>query len=637
MNQDPNIPPVPDPYSEPYPEADQPGGYANQGYKRPGNRHPFRRRMRNEGMQGSAEYPRHQPREFQPAPRPIQQPELPPDAVMAYSGLSPMERIQSRQRGVRFAPHEGFESIGQDVPLDPLKLDEIVNGDFDRKQETLQAKRILQPSPDAPKLHKVLAQAGIGSRRDMEDLIATGAVKVNGEVAHLGQRILSSDLIEVNGAPVKPQLHRSRTPRVLLYHKPVGEIVAVSDPEGRPTVFQNLPQIDGAKWIAVGRLDLNTEGLLLFTTSGDLAHRFMHPSFNLEREYVVRVSGELTPAMRDSLTQGVNLDDGQAKFLKLEELGGEGLNRWYRVTLTEGRNREVRRMFESVGLMVSRLLRVRYGDLHLPDGMKRGDFMELSFSQTRTLMKQLGLKLPGERPMPSGGGQYGHGGHGQYGQYGAGGHAPAAGAAPRTPLTQVRRRRNYLRPGGYEEQAQRPGYGGQGGAEPGYAPGGGYRGPRSYDRPPFERSFDRPYERPGERPAERPGERGFDRPHNRFENRFDNRDNRYERQDRPGGPPAHVGRPGYDRGDRPFRRAEPPGYPPQAGYAAPQQVPEGVDEDDGPHPSKIDPMQTALGFQNRFKRRWDNTSKPSGRTPDPTMTALGTFDRNSSSNWRGRR
>lgn len=252
-------------------------------------------------------------------------------------------------------------------------------------------KRVLAADDDAPKLHKVLADAGIGSRRDMEELIIAGRVSVNGEPAHIGQRIMASDQVRVNGKPVRRKVV-GRPPRVLVYHKPAGEIVSHSDPEGRPCVFDKLPTMKTAKWLAVGRLDFNTEGLLLLTTSGDLANRFMHPRYNVEREYAVRVIGELSEASRQQLLGGVQLDDGQASFLRIADGGGEGTNRWYHVALAEGRNREVRRMFEAVGLTVSRLIRTRHGPIVLPRGLRRGRWEELEEAQIRALMAQVGLK-----------------------------------------------------------------------------------------------------------------------------------------------------------------------------------------------------------------------------------------------------
>jgi 23S rRNA pseudouridine2605 synthase len=256
-------------------------------------------------------------------------------------------------------------------------------------------KRVLSPDDDAPKLHKVLAEAGMGSRREMEELIVAGRVSVNGEPAHIGQRILPTDQVRINGKPVKRKL-QSKPPRVLLYHKPTGEIVSHSDPEGRPSVFDKLPPMKTAKWLAVGRLDFNTEGLLMLTTSGDLANRFMHPRYSVEREYAVRVVGELTEGSRQKLLRGVELDDGPANFLRIRDGGGEGTNHWYHVALAEGRNREVRRMFEAVGLMVSRLIRTRHGPISLPRGLKRGRWEELEDNQVRSLMSSVGLKAPTE-------------------------------------------------------------------------------------------------------------------------------------------------------------------------------------------------------------------------------------------------
>ncbi|MFJ1210047.1 23S rRNA pseudouridine(2605) synthase RluB [Burkholderia pyrrocinia] len=264
-------------------------------------------------------------------------------------------------------------------------------------------KRVLSPDDDAPKLHKVLAEAGMGSRREMEELIVAGRVSVNGEPAHIGQRIMPTDQVRINGKPVKRKLP-NKPPRVLLYHKPTGEIVSHADPEGRPSVFDRLPPMKTAKWLAVGRLDFNTEGLLMLTTSGDLANRFMHPRYSVEREYAVRVVGELTEGNRQKLLHGVELDDGPANFLRIRDGGGEGTNHWYHVALAEGRNREVRRMFEAVGLMVSRLIRTRHGPIPLPRGLKRGRWEELDDAQVRKLMATVGLKAPSEEKGKRGGG-----------------------------------------------------------------------------------------------------------------------------------------------------------------------------------------------------------------------------------------
>ena len=264
-----------------------------------------------------------------------------------------------------------------------------------RRGKPAAPKRVLSPDDDAPKLHKVLAEAGMGSRRDMEELIIAGRVSVNGEPAHIGQRIMPTDQVRINGKPVKRKL-QNKPPRVLLYHKPTGEIVSHADPEGRPSVFDKLPPMKTAKWLAVGRLDFNTEGLLMLTTSGDLANRFMHPRYSVEREYAVRVVGELAEGMRQKLLHGVELEDGPANFLRIRDGGGEGTNHWYHVALAEGRNREVRRMFEAVGLMVSRLIRTRHGPISLPKGLKRGRWEELEDNQVRSLMASVGLKATSE-------------------------------------------------------------------------------------------------------------------------------------------------------------------------------------------------------------------------------------------------
>ena len=248
----------------------------------------------------------------------------------------------------------------------------------------------LTAEDDAPKLHKVLADVGLGSRRDMEELIIAGRVSVNGEPAHIGQRILPTDQVRINGKLLQRKVTK-RPPRVLVYHKPAGEIVSHNDPDGRPSVFDRLPNMKAAKWLAVGRLDFNTEGLLLFTTSGDLANRLMHPRYHIDREYAVRTLGELEQDMRQKLLAGVELEDGVAQFSKIADGGGEGINKWYRVIIGEGRNREVRRMFEAIGLTVSRLIRTRYGAMTLPRGLKRGRWEELDENTVRDMMAAHGL------------------------------------------------------------------------------------------------------------------------------------------------------------------------------------------------------------------------------------------------------
>ncbi|WP_211471771.1 23S rRNA pseudouridine(2605) synthase RluB [Collimonas humicola] len=264
----------------------------------------------------------------------------------------------------------------------------------DRRQAAQKVvRRDLTAEDDAPKLHKVLAEVGLGSRRDMEELIIAGRVSVNSEPAHIGQRILPTDQIRINGKLLQRKVSK-RPPRVLVYHKPAGEIVSHNDPDGRPSVFDRLPNMKAAKWLAVGRLDFNTEGLLLFTTSGDLCNRLMHPRYGIDREYAVRTLGELEQGMRQKLLAGVELEDGLAQFTKIADGGGEGINKWYRVVIGEGRNREVRRMFEAIGLTVSRLIRTRYGAMTLPRGLKRGRWEELDENAVRDMMAAYGLDKP---------------------------------------------------------------------------------------------------------------------------------------------------------------------------------------------------------------------------------------------------
>ncbi|MGE5467278.1 MAG: 23S rRNA pseudouridine(2605) synthase RluB [Ignavibacteria bacterium] len=250
-------------------------------------------------------------------------------------------------------------------------------------------------SESSVKLQKALADAGLGSRRELEEWIAAGRVSVNGEPAHVGQRIEPTDKVRVNGRLVNLKTS-TRTPRVLIYHKPEGEIVSRDDPEKRASVFEKLPRINGGRWIAIGRLDFNSCGLLLFTSSGDLANRLMHPRYGLERDYAVRVLGELSDEAAQRLTTGIEIGDGEARFLRLMDAGGEGANHWYNVTLAEGRNREVRRMFEAVGVTVSRLMRVRYGPIVLPPGLKRGHCRELEPAEVGQLLKIL------DKPAPAG-------------------------------------------------------------------------------------------------------------------------------------------------------------------------------------------------------------------------------------------
>lgn len=306
-------------------------------------------------------------------------------------GGKPQTRAGDADAAFSFVTSEAFDTLAGE--------DDKAGGK--RRQEPKAVRRDLTADDDAPKLHKVLAEAGLGSRRDMEELIIAGRVSVNGEPAHIGQRILPADQVRINGKLIQRKVS-NKPPRVLVYHKPAGEIVSTNDPDGRPSVFERLPTMKAAKWIAVGRLDFNTEGLLLFTTSGDLANRLMHPRYGIDREYAVRTLGELEEGMRQKLLAGVELEDGLAQFSKIADGGGEGVNKWYRVIIGEGRNREVRRMFEAIGLTVSRLIRTRYGALTLPKNLKRGRWEEMEEHAVRDLMALSGLEKKSADAAPKG-------------------------------------------------------------------------------------------------------------------------------------------------------------------------------------------------------------------------------------------
>jgi 23S rRNA pseudouridine2605 synthase len=276
------------------------------------------------------------------------------------------------------------------LQTETIRFEDVVSGQFDSDVDLQEVvlKRVLAPQPESPKLHKVLAQAGMGSRLEMEQLILEGRITVNNEPAHIGQRVQFGDHVKVNGRPIRFRIAPPPA-RVIAYHKPSGEVVTNDDPQNRPTVFRKLPKLFQGKWQSVGRLDLNTEGLLLFTSSGELANHLMHPRFGLEREYAVRVLGALNQDEKHRLLDGVKLEDGMAQFGSIEDGGGEGSNCWYRVTISEGRNREVRRMFDAVGHAVSRLIRIRYGAVMLPRGLKRGAWMELDASDIKLLTQAL--------------------------------------------------------------------------------------------------------------------------------------------------------------------------------------------------------------------------------------------------------
>ena len=316
-------------------------------------------------------------------------------------------RSRNRRRGRRGTGRGEESGDGADAPQRPSAEPQqapaeagevfasVVAGDFDgaaepeeqaEAGEAVAEKRVLLPDVDAPKLHKVLAQSGIGSRRDMEQMIQDERVTVNDEVAHTGMRVSFGDRVAVDGKPVRIRIAPPPA-RVIAYHKLAGEVVSHDDPQQRPTVFRKLPRLQQGKWQSGGRLDMNTEGLLLLTTSGDLANKLMHPRFGVEREYAVRVLGTLEKEARERLLAGVEIEGQAAAFKSIEDGGGEGVNHWYRVVITEGRNREVRKLFDAVGLTVSRLIRIRYGCVVLPRGLKRGDWVDLGEADVKALRR----------------------------------------------------------------------------------------------------------------------------------------------------------------------------------------------------------------------------------------------------------
>lgn len=408
---------------------------------------------------------------------------------------------------------------------------EVLAGDFDAEDEELvepsqesdeevETKRVLAPEPDAPKLQKVLAQAGVGSRRDIEDMIAEGKIEVNGEVAHIGQRISYGDNVRVAGKPIRVRISPP-APRILAYHKPAGEVVTFNDPEGRPTVFRHLPRLQQGKWQAVGRLDMNTEGLLLFTNSGELANQLMHPRFGVEREYAVRVLGTLANDQKARLLEGVMIEGQKAAFKSIEEGGGEGINRWYRVVITEGRNREVRKLFDSMGLTVSRLIRIRYGTVVLPRGLKRCVWIELGEDDVRIIRRLAGNDQQ----------RGGREDRAERGDRGERGERPAERGNDRNARGGERGNERGERNRGRRADGRQAGVG----PRPSRAPERPERGERNErnDRPQSrgpdrgnDRSFDRANERPNDRPADR-GDDDFDdvipRNINPLEQTFDRR------------------------------------------------------------------------------------------------------------------
>lgn len=544
-----------------------------------GGRNRNRRRGRKDGAEGFEER----------APR--------ADAVAAEPAPELLAAV-----GERFAEVLAGEFGEADDEVDDLP---------EAQDEEVETKRVLAAEVDAPKLQKVLAQAGIGSRRDIEDMIADGKIEVNGEVAHIGQRISFGDNVRVAGKAIRIRISPP-PPRILAYHKPAGEVVTFNDPEGRPTVFRHLPRLQQGKWQAVGRLDMNTEGLLLFTNSGELANQLMHPRFGVEREYAVRVLGTLNLEQRARLLEGVIIEGQKAAFKSIEDGGGEGINRWYKVVITEGRNREVRKLFDSMGLTVSRLIRIRYGTVVLPRGLKRCVWIELGEDDVQVIRRLAG----GDQAR---GGRDERGGRGN--ERGAERGAERGNRAPE---------RNA------ERGAERgPDRGGERNAERGNVERGNTntRGRRADGRhagvgPRPSRVAERPERAPGnergerndrgdrnERPQGRGPERGNERPPERFSER----------------PPERSNERGPDRGDDDFEDAIPRNINPleqtfdrrfagkgrgiPSGFGAGGSAPDRGDRHGGgggrgdgnrsDGPRQPDPLQTSVGYigADAFVRR----------------------------------
>ena len=271
------------------------------------------------------------------------------------------------------------------------------NQKIQQRADFLKEQRADLSRQEPERLQKILAASGVGSRRQMEEWISNGWVQVNGKTAQLGDKVSPDDQVTVKGNAIKLKW-ADRLPRIILYYKQEGEIVSRDDPQGRVSIFDRLPQAASSRWVAIGRLDINTSGLLILTTSGELVQRFAHPKFEVEREYAVRVLGEMSAEQMRQLTEeGVMLEDGLAKVERIFEQGGEGANKWYSVVIKEGRNREVRRIFEHFGLTVSRLVRVGFGPIGLPNRLKRGQFYELNPAEVANIVKWADMGLPGGR------------------------------------------------------------------------------------------------------------------------------------------------------------------------------------------------------------------------------------------------
>ena len=267
------------------------------------------------------------------------------------------------------------------------------NQKIQQRADFLKEQRADLSRQEPERLQKILAASGVGSRRQMEEWISNGWVQVNGKTAQLGDKVSPDDQVSVKGNAIKLKW-ADRLPRIILYYKQEGEIVSRDDPQGRVSIFDRLPQAASSRWVAIGRLDINTSGLLILTTSGELVQRFAHPKFEVQREYAVRVLGEVSREQMQQLTQGIMLDDGLAQVERISEQGGEGANKWYNVVIKEGRNREVRRIFEHIGLTVSRLVRVGFGPIGLPNRLKRGQFYELNPAEVAAILKWADMALP---------------------------------------------------------------------------------------------------------------------------------------------------------------------------------------------------------------------------------------------------
>jgi 23S rRNA pseudouridine2605 synthase len=434
------------------------------------------------------------------------------------------------------------------------------------------------------RLHKVLASCGFGSRRAMEEMIVAGRITVNREPADVGQKVGPGDEVRINGELVKVRFAEPRA-RILMYHKTAGEIVTRDDPEGRPTVFEKLPNIGTGKWIAIGRLDFNTEGLLLFTNSGELANKMMHPRYEVEREYAVRVMGLLTPEQQQALLAGIELEDGPAKVEKLEDGGGEGSNHWYHVVLKEGRNREVRRLFEALGLTVSRLIRTRYGPVAMPSRVKRGQVLELTPDEVGAVLVAAGMRFTGPSPQKQGQGprSQGHGGRGQ----GKGQRPPGHGQ----------------RDSGHDGSRREPGLAADASAEgdssaefEGIEPGNSVHGLPTHGNTPVGKFFSKTHGKPHGRPQGQGGPRR-------------------------GGPQGHGTRPygqhGRPQGGKP-RHSEPRGgHGPASPYVmttltVPGAVPEGLPGTGAPRPQGAGRGHGPKGQQGR-----GNGPQGPGRGPGP--------------------